>query len=390
MGDCGRIVVRVFMKDFNEGDGNMGLFDFLKKKDQQEQTVKNSNETEVSVPEAEKKYYQPDEYYTKKSHEGTMFEKTVITFEERKKTCIPSNRGLYVAEILLLEYCSYGKYPGPKNGYPGFWWFTYGIRDVGAALKDLEMRGYIELNQVKDAVNSLTIPQLKELLARNGQAVTGKKTELVKRVVDVVSDAELLDAGVVPKYALTELGKQELRDNEYVAYMHKYPYKTIEESQFGKEFNVWSINRLLGSGDKSNWKEIVDQQEEMMNTETKDRNDAFMKDLKTIDPNGYKALKSQDKQIAAVQKAQAQYKDNKDLDAYIHFWEQVWANGGLLFEGAGWYFELPDLYIKAKRYDDALAFVKKIKATKTIYGYKADKYIERIDGLKAKQATKKK
>ena len=40
----------------------------------------------------------------------------VIAFDERKQISFPSKNGLYVAEILLLEYCSKGKYPNPKNG----------------------------------------------------------------------------------------------------------------------------------------------------------------------------------------------------------------------------------------------------------------------------------
>lgn len=84
-----------------------------------------------SIPESEKKYYQDDSYYSEKAFVGTPF-------EERKKTAIPSSRGLYPAQILLLSYCEKGTYPGPKNGYPGFWWFEYGIRDVGQMLKQLE------------------------------------------------------------------------------------------------------------------------------------------------------------------------------------------------------------------------------------------------------------
>jgi len=37
----------------------------------------------------------------------------------------------------------------------------------------------------------------------------------------------------------------------------------------------------------------------------------------------------------------------------------------LKFEGAGWHFELPGLYIKAKRYDDVLTFVTKLKEAKS-------------------------
>lgn len=84
-------------------------------------------------------------------------------------------------------------------------------------------------------------------------------------------------------------------------------------------FNVWSINKLLGSGDKSNWKKIVDEQERKINKEIADRNDAFMKDLKKIDPKGYRVLKTQDQQIEAVQKAKEKFNEDRDIDTYIAF-----------------------------------------------------------------------
>lgn len=68
----------------------------------------------------------------------------------------------------------------------------------------------------------------------------------------------------------------------------------------------------------------------------------------------------------------------------LHFGKWCGPMGGLKFEGAGWHFELPDLYIKAKRYDDALAFVKRLKAEKPTYVYKADAYIKKIEDMKAK------
>lgn len=368
---------------------NMGLFDLFKKKNKPSQAPQQSK-VKQTVPENEKKYYQSDDYYTDEAFEGTAFEKKVITFEERKKTTIPSEGGLYPAEILLLEYCSKGSYPGPKNGYPGFWWFEYGIRNVGSTLKDLERRGYILLATPKNSVKEFTILQLKEILKSQGQTTTGKKTDLVERISETVADDVLLAAGVQRKYALTDIGKTELEENSYVPYMHSIRNKTTEDVRFGMTFNVWSINKLLDRGDKSNWKAIIDAQERKMNEQTVVKNDSFMKDLKKIDPEGYKILKTQDQQIAACQKAQAKYDEDKDLDYYIGFWEHLWANGGLKFEGSSWHFKLPDLYIKAKRYDDAHEFVKKLKKTKPTYASKADSYIIKIEGLKEKLATKKK
>lgn len=368
----------------------MGLLDLFKKKKKKQIASVIEYDVKTSVPESEKKFYQPDEYYVDVVHEGTIFEHRVVTFEKRKKTAIPSERGLYPAEILLLYYCSKSRYPEPKNGYPGFWWFSYGIRDVGAALKNLEERGYIKFGSISNSVSSFTVAQLKEILVAHGQSTIGKKAELVERVSTTVPEIELVNAGLKVKYILTEMGSLELAENAYVPYMHKTNKKTVENEKLKVEFNVWSINKLLGTGDKSNWKAIVDEQEHKMNQKTTEYNETFMRDLKQIYPTGYYDLTMQDRQIADVHKARGKYDESKDLNGYIDFWEMLWANGGLIFEGVRWHFELPDLYIKAKRYDDALDFVLNLKNKKPIYAYKSDIYVNKIENIKSKQSSRQK
>jgi hypothetical protein len=370
----------------------MGLFNIFKKKGTEpaEKKVATAPQTAPSVPDSEKKYYQPDEYYTTKAHEGTVFEKTVVTFEERKKTCIPSERGLYVAEILLLEYCSYGKYPGPANGYPGFWWFEYGIRDVAAALKSLEERGYIRLGSPKSALAGLKVEELKRLLKQFNAATTGKKAELVERLKETVTDEALLAAGLESKYELTELGQAELSDNAYVPYMHKHPHKTTEDERFGTMFNVWSINKRLGRGDKANWREVVDQIDAQIEKETADRNSESMERLRTLNPELYEELKTQNEQLATINEAEERYNADGDIERLLAFWEETWNSGGLSFEGSRWHFRLADLYIKQKRYDDAVAYCKMIRKKKPNYADKADGYIQRIEKMKAKTTTKRK
>ena len=154
----------------------MGLFSKL---------IRKSDPSDLPIPKTEKQYYQKDSYYTDYDLAGNK----VIRLAERKKSSYPSKNGLYVPEILLLSYC--GKYPNPKSGYQAFWWFKYGIRNVGAVLDSLMERGFIELDQT-----------------------TGK-------------------------YKLTELGKQELRDNEYVEFMHK-------NSKFA-DFTAWEMNQELAN-----------------------------------------------------------------------------------------------------------------------------------------------
>ena len=110
--------------------------------------------------------------------------------------------------------------------------------------------------------------------------------------------------------------------------------------------------------------------------------------LRKYDPELYNRLETQEQQLDAIQKARKEYDENKDINSYIAFWEMLWKKGGLVFRGSRWHFELADLYISAKMYDDALRFVKKLKRERKEYAEKADSYIAKIEGLIAKQASK--
>lgn len=172
---------------------------------------------EPPIPESEKQFYQPDEYYTNTDISGNQ----VIPFEQRKGSGWKSKNGLYPAEILLLYYCSKGQYPGPAKGYPAFWWFEYGIRNVSYVLGTLEERGFIQYGSLADSAGSLTAAQLKQLLKDAGVTATGKKEDLVERVKATVSDDALWAVGLRPKYQLTELGAKELEENPQIAEMRK-------------------------------------------------------------------------------------------------------------------------------------------------------------------------
>lgn len=151
-----------------------------------------------TISTSEKQYYQPDSYYTQKTHIGTPFEQDVITFEERVKKSIPSSTGLFVPEILMLHFCK--NFPNPKNGYPAYWWFKYGVCNVGVMLSSLEARGYIEIDEKKG------------------------------------------------KYRLTSKGETEQNENKYVYFTHF--------NSLNINFDAWKMNELLGIGDKNNYVEI--------------------------------------------------------------------------------------------------------------------------------------
>ena len=111
-------------------------------------------------------------------------------------------------------------------------------------------------------------------------------------------------------------------------------------------------------------------------TLNQDSNKELYSSLKRIDKTKYKALKNQDEQIDAIFSAENEYKESQNIDELISFWEHIWDNGGLLFDGMKWMFRLPDLYIKVGRYEDALKILDRIK--KPIYADKVVVYREKI------------
>jgi len=295
----------------------MGLFKSIFRFDANDNIKPTDYVIDKTIPESEKQYYQPDSYYTLLSHPDTLFEYRVIPYEERKEKAIPSANGLYVPEILLLYFC--GNFPNPKNGYPGYWWFTYGVRNVGAMLISLLNRGFIVL-------------------------------------------------GASGKYELTDIGKEELKENEYVIYMHKY-IKRID-------FTAWELNIMLGTDDKSNYMFYIEKETKANeDTQQKHQKETYSS-LKKIDRKRYKKLKNQDEQLDAILLEENRYKETQNIDELILFWEYIWSNGGLLFDGMKWMFRLPDLYIKVGRYEDALKILDRIK--KPMYADKVISYRDKI------------
>lgn len=362
----------------------MGLFDFFKTNKVKQSTVvktqgitvsshdkKNMIADSSTIAEDEKCYYQDDEYYTMYSYPGTEMAQKVITFDERKKISYPSARGLYVAEILLLEYCSYGKYPKPKNGYPGLWWFQYGIRDVGHALESLEKKGFLKWASKKDSLQSLKVVELKQILASVDLPTTGKKNELIERIKENVDEDIIMVPGFSSKYELTQLGKKELEDNSYIPYMHKHPHKTTEDARFGNTFNVWSVNKMFPNGDASLWKTTVGDLEEKMfgvnmacaNPEKsciqkvvsiteRDEMRAYLAANKTLIANSINTFgDGYDEEAKGIDFKRI----GKDKEALIQFYISI----GKKFDAPALYKETSVLLRKYKMYDEELAVLAK-------------------------------
>ena len=109
-----------------------------------------------------------------------------------------------------------------------------------------------------------------------------------------------------------------------------------------------------------------------------ERKDCF----EDIYSNLQKELDAQDAQLYAILEAEKLFESTGDIGSLIEFWENLWENGGLLFNGSTWAFRLADLYINLQQYDDAIRAVNMI--SRDLYSEKVDYYINKINKLKAK------
>jgi len=162
----------------------------------------------------------------------------VVPAEERIKKAIPSKHGLYPHEILVLDYAH--TFYINENKFQNFWWDGYGVRDVKAVLLSLLKRGFIKVGDISDTLSSQTAAIVKDVLKTYGIKTSGKKDEIVKRVLDNIPENEL--DKIFPKrvYALTDSGKTALQDESYVSYIHR--------NVNSLPFDIWSLNLIMYDG----------------------------------------------------------------------------------------------------------------------------------------------
>lgn len=95
----------------------------------------------------------------------------------------------YQAETIFLYWSLKGKAVGEV--YPSYMKYKYGITDALEFHKSLIDNGFLEPASVADTLNSLTIPNLKDLLSKYQLKKTGKKSELIDRLIQFVPESDL-------------------------------------------------------------------------------------------------------------------------------------------------------------------------------------------------------
>lgn len=178
-------------------------------------------------------------------------DETFIKAHQRAMQSYPNKNGLFLYEVVAIWYA--GTFTTSEAAVCSFWKYKYGIDNIRPILNRLLTRGFIEIEPLSESLSRQKIPELKEYLREAGLPVSGKKADLITRLVQNTT-AEYIESKIQDRsYCQTALGKAEMDadENEYIFYFHrnKVPY--------GPDINVWWMNEQLHQYPNRNYRDLI-------------------------------------------------------------------------------------------------------------------------------------
>lgn len=170
----------------------------------------------------------------------------ILPVKKRIKRMKPNESGLYPHEILLLSYAP--TYYIEKNSFPKFWWYRYGVKNVDKGLKSLKKRGFLKVGSIDATIQNETAEDLKESLRAHHLETSGKKAELVQRLVEEMSADKLDDLFRDRTYELTDKGQAVLSAEEHIPYIHRHSIEDLD---------IWSLNEKVKANPSYSYRDIV-------------------------------------------------------------------------------------------------------------------------------------
>lgn len=134
---------------------------------------------------------------------------------------------------------------------PAYYSETSFGRNAGPALQRLLSGGYLALGDWEQRISLQTVPELKAILADKELKVSGKKAELVNRIIENIDSDDLESLFPVNVYSITEKGEKALE-----------PYSIIEDNN-AHSLGI-SYYRLLQEKEKNPGKDNDDILEEIL------------------------------------------------------------------------------------------------------------------------------
>lgn len=96
--------------------------------------------------------------------------------------------------------------------------------------------GYLKFGDVSDSIRAQRISDIKPVLKKYNLKVSGKKAELVDRLIENVSSQKLSVDFPIKYYRVSEKGAELLNKYPWISYIHRNNFSDID---------IWSFSKLM-------------------------------------------------------------------------------------------------------------------------------------------------
>lgn len=154
----------------------------------------------------------------------------------------------------LLYWCDMQSYP--VASYPAYFSDRYFIKNADDIHKGWIDSGILAPPKIDEILKYKTVVELKEILRKNNLKVSGKKSELIDRIIENNAfSVDFQNENNDPIYAITEAGRSILKNNKPWLYYHRMKNRDVIPLKFYKETweHLQSIWQFVPSGLDISW-----------------------------------------------------------------------------------------------------------------------------------------
>lgn len=136
------------------------------------------------------------------------------------KPTIPPFQGDYAQAYFLDLYKKSTPIKKPDQ-YQQYLKYTFGITDACSFHKKMIEEGFLELSSVEECLLAMKVSELKEILSCAGLSTTGKKSDLIKRIVENDSIKSSVSENITEQYCISKKGEQYLSQHADLIDLYK-------------------------------------------------------------------------------------------------------------------------------------------------------------------------
>lgn len=135
-----------------------------------------------------------------------------------KSKMVKLKEGIFPGDLIMLWRIGFDNFT-TESVIPAYFEYIYGL-NIDASKATLLKLEYVLLCNATESLVELTSPQLKTILKTHNLKLTGKKHELIQRIIENITEEELEQLFTMRKFKITELGRKILNSYPEIIKRH--------------------------------------------------------------------------------------------------------------------------------------------------------------------------